>query len=362
MTDIRRVTLADIAAEAKVHVTTVSMALRNHPRIPERTRKRIKALAEKMGYTPDPLLSALATYRSGSKAVRFQSTIAYLTNWSTEWGWKKTTAHPEFYKGAEKMAAALGFKLEHFWLHAPHLNEARLNRILRARGISGLILASHGREMGDTLDLDWSKFSCVKIDYFPHEPLVHNITNYQTDIIRLAMRKLMKSGYRRIGFVMHRGWDHAVDRNWMAGFLCEQQEAEKRDRIPAYLYPAPHPVERWLKESISIVPEIPSFEKWMRKYRPDAILSNSAFVQPVFEALNIRIPEDVAFVDLFLSDFTGACAGVRQNHERVGALAVELVSAQLKHNKLGIPEFPTTTFVEGTWFSGATCPLRRSSD
>src|SRR5215216_2735722 len=45
----RRVTLSDIATHAKVHVTTVSLALRNHPRLPTETRERIQALAKKMG-------------------------------------------------------------------------------------------------------------------------------------------------------------------------------------------------------------------------------------------------------------------------------------------------------------------------
>ena len=41
-----RVVLADIAKKAGVHVTTVSLALRNSPRLPEATRTRIRALAE----------------------------------------------------------------------------------------------------------------------------------------------------------------------------------------------------------------------------------------------------------------------------------------------------------------------------
>lgn len=44
----RRVTLADIAKRAEVHVTTVSLALRNHPRLPEKTRSRIQKLAKEM--------------------------------------------------------------------------------------------------------------------------------------------------------------------------------------------------------------------------------------------------------------------------------------------------------------------------
>ena len=49
--------------------------------------------------------------------------------------------------------------------------------------------------------------------------------------------------------------------------------------------------------------------------------------------------------------------GVRQNHATVGALAVEILAGQLQHNKFGVPEIPTTTFVEGTWFDGASCPV-----
>ena len=90
----RRVTLADIAAKAAVHVTTVSLALRNHPRLPEATRQRIQALAEELGYRPDPMLRALVAYRGRAMDRRNTPTLAYVTNWATRWGWKKVTAHP----------------------------------------------------------------------------------------------------------------------------------------------------------------------------------------------------------------------------------------------------------------------------
>ena len=41
----------------------MSLALRNHPRLPLETRERIRSLAEKMGYRPDPFLRALVAYR-----------------------------------------------------------------------------------------------------------------------------------------------------------------------------------------------------------------------------------------------------------------------------------------------------------
>ncbi|MCR6630477.1 MAG: LacI family transcriptional regulator [Magnetospirillum sp.] len=212
-------TLADVAREAKVHVTTVSLAMRNHPRLPEETRNRIRQLAEKMGYSPDPFLQALVAYRGKTMNRRNPPTLAYVTNWKTRWGWQKTTAHPEFYAGAKAKARELGFNLEHFWLGEPGMTQERLDQILNTRGINGVVIASHMREMDRALQLDWSRFSAVKIDYFPHEPKLHNVTNNQCDVIRLAMQRLIAGGYRRIGFVMHRGWDHSVDHLWTAGFF-----------------------------------------------------------------------------------------------------------------------------------------------
>jgi LacI family transcriptional regulator len=354
----RRVTLSDIAKKAGVHVTTVSLAMRNHPRLPEATRQRIQALAQEMGYTPDPLLRALVAYRGGVIERRNTPTLAYVTNWTTRWGWKNVTAHPDFYEGALAKAKELGYVLEHFWMRDEGMSQERLGQILYSRGINGLIIASHGREMGDALQFKWENFSAVKIDYFPHQPALHNVTNNQCDIARLAMQKVIAAGYRRIGFVMHRGWDHAVDHLWTAGYLCEQQVLGARERIPTHLFPEPEPIERWLTESKSEVsPEPAAFAEWFEKYRPEVIISKASFVLPLLKKMGVSVPRDVAFVDVFLDDFSGRTAGVKQNHTTVGALAVEILAGQLQHNKYGVPEIPTTTYVEGTWHNGLSCPM-----
>lgn len=334
----RRVTLADVARKAGVHVTTVSLALRNNRRLPEPTRQRLQALAKRMGYAPDPFLRALVAYRDRNSHRRNPPTLAYVTNWNSRWGWRRTTAHPDFYAGAASKAAELGFQLEHFWLREPGLTHGRLSHILYARGISGVIIASHVREFDLALQFDWSQFSAVKIDYFPHQPQLHNVTNNQLQIVRLAMRKVIGAGYRRIGMVMDEGYDITVDRLWSAGFLWEQQGLKPRERIPPLMGPG-------------------GFEAWYREHRPEVILSKAEFILPALEALRIKFPADVALVDLFLEQNDGKMAGVRQNHGTVGELAIEILVGQLQHNKFGVPQIPTTTYVEGTWFDGASCPL-----
>ena len=354
-----RVTLSDVARKAGVHVKTVSQALRNHPHIAAATRLRLQALAKEMHYRPDPFLRALVPYRSREVPVHLMPTLAYVTNWHTRWGWKTVPAHSGFYAGARAKARELGFRLEHFWLHEPGFTQKRLGEILAERGINGVIISSHNPELGDKLQLNWEQLCAAKIDYFPHEPRLHNVTNYQSEIIRLAMRKLMALGYRRLGFVVHRGWNHAVDENWTTGFLSAQEALAPRDRLPAHIFPEMYPVERWLHEiNASVLADAVPFQKWLERYQPEVIIAKAAYVLPLFKKMGLRIPQDIAFANLFLEKPDGLEGGVRPNNEIVGGTAVEIVASQLQHHKFGVPKVPLKTYVEGTWFDGTSCPPR----
>lgn len=59
------VTLSDIAAEAGCSKNTVSLALRESPRISKAVRTRIRGLARKMGYVPNHAARNLSTNKSG---------------------------------------------------------------------------------------------------------------------------------------------------------------------------------------------------------------------------------------------------------------------------------------------------------
>lgn len=352
----RRVTIIDVAKRAGVHYTTVSMALRNHPRLPVTTRERLRALAEEMGYRPDPVLHALIEYR-GRMKPHCPATLAYVTNWDTRWGWKQAWPHPDFFAGAERRASTLGYHLEHFWLGEPGLTHQRLSDMLQARGITGVVIASHRYEIDKPLLFDWSKFSAVKIDVFPHEPALHNVTNDQRAVIRLAMRQVKAAGYQRIGFAMHRFWDHGVDLAWSSGFLAEQQMLAPENRLPMFMFPDSLP--HGAVQLDHLAPRA-AFEQWLRMYQPDALISTPSFVQPHLDAMGISIPRDLAFADVLLNQTDGKHAGVRQNCGRVGEVAIEILAGQLQQHAFGVPEFPTATLVEGTWFAGESLPPRQA--
>jgi LacI family transcriptional regulator len=352
----RRVTMLDVAKGAGVHVSTVSLALRNHPKIPVARRKELWQLAIKMGYRRDPLLQTLIAYRTRTFSRRNPPTLAYVTNWDTRFGWQNITAHPQFYLGAKERALKLGYNLEHFWLGEPGLHSKRLSQILRARSINGLIIASHLPDPRPAPEFEWRHFSAVKIDHMPHRLTLHNVTNDHLGIIRLAVKRVAAAGYKRIGFVMSRGWNDCANAQWSAGFLSAQSILPEARRLPILMFsPKPGGSSSPMRDFHPVV-DAAEFARWFREHRPDVILSKSSFVAPALKQLGLRPPSPVAFVDLFLNDTTGETAGVRQNHELVGATAVEILAGQIHHSKVGQPAVATSTFVEGTWVDGRSCP------
>ena len=73
---IQRTTQKRLARLAGVSHTTVSLALRDHPRISPDVKKRILKLAEEHRYRPDPMLSALNAYRLGKRKAHYRGNLA----------------------------------------------------------------------------------------------------------------------------------------------------------------------------------------------------------------------------------------------------------------------------------------------
>ena len=69
MASRRPVRIKDVAAAAGVSVTTVSDALNGKGRLPEGTRKRVRAKASALGYTPNLTARSLATGKTGVLAL-----------------------------------------------------------------------------------------------------------------------------------------------------------------------------------------------------------------------------------------------------------------------------------------------------
>ena len=206
-------TMQQIADAAGVSRMAVSLALRNSPKISAATAERIRKIADECGYRPNPLVSALMTQLRHAKQVKRPSIMAYVTAYPTADGWKRPGPFLDFFAGATKRAAALGYDLEEWWLRKPGMTEQRFSDILYTRNIHGLLIAPLPPG-GGSVDLTWSRFASSTIGHSVTGPNMHRASNDQYATITLALRELTKLGYRRIGLAIPKESDERVKHNW----------------------------------------------------------------------------------------------------------------------------------------------------
>lgn len=333
-----RITLRDIAARAGVHYSSVSLALRNSPKVSPETREKIQTVARELGYAPDPVLNALNVYRLGQKPARFQSTIAWINNWPVRDEMRRIRAFADYFQGATERGRELGYKLEDFWLRSPGMTPAASASILRARGVRGLLIGP--QPFAHTaLDLDFSAFSCVAFGYSLQPARLHIVTNHQFQSLVLAVHELQALGYRRIGLCMKEDWDEKVNNHYLGGLLFAQHRMPARQRVAPLLS----------KES-----DRESFVAWFERHRPDAIIAIDRAVRAWIGSLGLRIPDDVGLADLNASPHDPRLAGVYQNDRLIGATAIEVLAGMIARNERGVPATPVRTLVEGVWLPGAS--------
>lgn len=341
-----RVTLNDVAQRAGVHYTTVSLALRNNPRIPDATRKTICALAEEMGYRPDPVLHALISYRFQVHGRRPGATIAYITNGPSRYGWRRSSPDAEYFAGAESAARGFGFKLEHFWMAEPGLSHSRLSDIIHTRGITGLIVGPNRDEFQTPLSLEWDKFSAVKIDNMPCESNLHRVCSDRNGAVRLAVQKARASGYSRIGFVMHETWDENCEGAWTSGIAAEQWASPHGGEISIHRVTGTH------QQSAMCEISCRAFQDWMGRFKPQIIIGEADMVKQYIAFWEKKEAAKLPFIDVLLRQAQPAIAGVIHHFNRIGEIAVEMLASQMRQSLFGPVKIPTTTLVECTWNPG----------
>ena len=335
----KRVTLQEIARVAGVHHTTVSMALRNRPGIPDATRIRIREIATKMGYRPDPVLAALRSYRHSNGGTRTGFTIAFVTAFDHPDFWRSIPAYARRHAGVESRAMQLGYGVENFWFDRSRMTGRRASQILRARNIAGLIVAPTKRPAA--LGLEWNQFACVSLTFSLQEAAMHVICNNNLDTVRLAFGKLREGGCRRIGLVMDRVSDERVRRIWSTGVLGEAALLPAARRIPTHL---PEALSRG------------NLLRWFRKHRPDGILTISPHLEVMtwLREAGVRIPEEVCLANLDCPEPAGEVSGVYQDPEVIGMTAVDVLAGLIQRNDLGLPGHPQSILICGSWFEGKT--------
>ncbi|HVW20352.1 MAG TPA: LacI family DNA-binding transcriptional regulator [Opitutaceae bacterium] len=327
--------MAEVAGLARVHQTTVSRALRNDPRISARTRRRVQRAAERLGYRPHPLVSALIALRRSRRPPRSPVALAFLAH--TEDRGRRLPTHQYTYEaylaGARAAAEQQGYQVDFFPLDAGGMTDRRLDSILAARNIPGIIIGAlpqgHGR-----FTLDWKRYSVMAIEYTFTQPAFDRVVHDSYDGMRRIMAECRARGLRRVGLVLTEAGHERTEQLNGAAFWIEQ----KADRFFAPIAPLSMP--SWNEKD---------FSAWALRGRLEAVVTSNALLPEIGgwkKAARSRGRLRVFNVNLLRGK---AGSGIYQDPATIGATAARLVIEKIGRNERGVPPLRKTILTQGRW-------------
>ena len=338
-----RIALSDIALRAGVSKNTISLALRRDPQIPEETRRRIERLAQSMGYQKNPVVNHLMAQMRMSRAPAFQASLALLNANQDVAALTNHPTIPVYVSGCRRRAGELGYSLDDFWLHDPQLNGVRLNKILRTRGIKGVIVVGLMKEnrLPERFSSTWDTFPTVVTGVRTREPALSFASTDHHMLALKAFQKAIELGYSRPALVLDHVIDGLTDGRFSAGVQIAQASLPVSRRTRPFYF-----VEEARKDQNL-------FHRWFETEKPDVLLTLYNVVQRW-----LKNRRDVGLIQLEWRAQSPDWAGMNQHNDVVGEAAVEMVISMIHNGEQGVPNFPRGTLVGSTWIDGKTARAR----
>lgn len=324
----KRVTLTDISQATGYSRTAVSYALRDDSNISPSTRKHIQAVARRLGYLPDPLISKLMLRLKGERGKRSGSTIAFINAGDRPDYIQETPSLRQFFHYASTRARSHGYHCEEFWLHKPNRSFRRLAQMLEARGIEGILLSSTGYP-DSTLDFPWERFASITVGYSIVRPCLHRVVTNHYENTLLAIRKAREGGAQRVGLLLDPVMEPAMHNLHLAALLTEQQSWPVNERIPPCF-------------------ELAKLSSWRNSQRPDILLNGTD--KPSGEIYLAGLDARTPIISLVPNREGDANRGIDVGYKRLGEIAMNRLADDLLHSRMGIPETPQTIMVNGQWY------------
>lgn len=323
---------------------TVSMALRDHPRVAPETRERIKEIAKRQGYTPDPNLTELMRYLRKRDISKEEPVIAILNPKRAPLS-KLCKDSLLIREGVKKRAEELGFKTEDFWLHEPGMRLKRIVQILETRGIRGIVVLPV-EDLQDVFSLPQENFTGVATCGVAAKLGYNQVHPHFYQSMHMGVSTLMKQGFKRIGFCISASEDERSNHLYQSYLLWHQNNTPAKNRVP-------------ILSSDEITKD--ALVKWVDKGKPDVVLSPNIEHYKWLKEAGIRIPEDLSFAALAPAmDQTDEIAQVRIGYRKIGATAVDLLKSKLANEHVGPLHNPAVTLIRGEWVDGESVKTPKS--
>lgn len=321
-----RASMKAVAEQAGVSIMTVSRVFRNEPCVRPEQRDRIRTIAKNLGYEPDIWLGR---YLSLAKQKKTHETGSVLALLHCVTGCEKAPLAEQLPLAVlTEKAHRANFKVEVFTVEDSEASVAQTRRILWARGIRAVLLASHPRHHA-IRSFDFSPFVVVSIGCGLNGPGLNVVG---TDILA-GFRKLLSSyrdmNFRRPGLAISHRMDLQVDHGFSSALLGFQGEIPSRDRVTPF----------WLEDA-NPTAQKDQFLQWLQKHRPDLVVGPADLLTEWMNSCKVPADCRPLIISADRSASINKGPGIDHRRDLVCQFAIDLVTMGLVSNQTGIPQNP----------------------
>jgi len=297
---------------------TVSRVVRGIKAVQPETEKKVCEAIARLGYKPDPALSALAVYRSQGSQSGDGSTLIFLDCDGSAFS-EKVLA------GVRKEALLYGYLVERHPMPETADGQRRLNRRFYHRGVKGLLFGPSDaeREFGNW---DWSAYAAVSLGALSHKPELHSVASDYFHAAYSGTSLLRREGARRIGFVVEAALEGRTAHRWFGGYAAAQRDSR------LYVYS-------------NSAGDSGVFRDWVERNKIDGIVTIHGDLAPFWSGPSSRF---------LLLNSTATAVGRDHAHlsldpDEVGEEGVRFLHHLLLRREYGLPKAPRMLGLRGVW-------------
>jgi DNA-binding LacI/PurR family transcriptional regulator len=336
----RKVTITHIAKEAGVSKTAVSFAFNDPSQLAPATVTHIHEVAERLGYTPDPIARSMTTRRTNALGLLLPQDLATAMS---------NPFYAEFIRGVGAVCGHAGLTL----MLVPPLWGSMLKAIPSAT-VDGFVVVGLEVDRGEVQQLRRRHMPFVMVDGDAPED-IPSVNVDDRGGARAAMELVLAQGHRRIAILRLESW-HRRPEDY-TGTLARRL-AGYRDALEAQGRTLDDPDIRCLETGSTREGGHAAFHQlWQRDWRPTAIVAMSDIAAigaiEAAQCVGVRLPDElsvVGFDDLPEARYVQpGLTTVRQPVEQKARLAAEVLVAALADDERVVHHtLPTELVVRGS--------------
>ncbi|MGL1890492.1 MAG: LacI family transcriptional regulator [Spirochaetaceae bacterium] len=240
-----RVTIKEVAKEAKVSQSTVSRVLHNNPKITKETKDRVNKAIDNLGYHPNVMASSLAGKPTKTIGIVLPNNSDDLF---------KNTFFVNAMRGISIYAQKKGYFLMYSFSNDDVEEVKFIEKYIRSGWVSGIVLLNAYENDKCISYLKSQKFPFVIIGSSDNSKDINWVDNNNTDAMYEVVNSLIKKGKKRICFIGG-AKTLRVTKDRYAGYLRALEDNNINTDVKTHFFYDNFTEENGYKSMIELIPK-----------------------------------------------------------------------------------------------------------